>query len=107
MSVALWEQLAGVEISLGRLALFSGICNIESPNSRWLSERCFGVYVLHAATIIALALLFRTLPKNIYALVALLILTGFGFSFIMADIARRLPSLCSIFVSAIHLALYT
>lgn len=90
---AVWEQLAGVGLSLGLLALFSRKCNIESQLLRWLSDRSFGVYVLHAPVIIALAMLFRTLPQNTYALVALLTLTGLTASFAVADIGRRLPGL--------------
>ncbi|MBL0122417.1 MAG: acyltransferase [Betaproteobacteria bacterium] len=41
---AVWEQLAGVGLSLGLLALFSRKCNIESQLLRWLSDRSFGVY---------------------------------------------------------------
>lgn len=93
---AVWEQLAGVGLSLGLLALFSGKCNIESRNLRWLADRSFGVYVLHAPVIIALAILFRVLPQNLYALVALLTLTGLTASYALADIGRRLPGLRSI-----------
>lgn len=90
---AVWEQLAGVGLSLGLLALFSRRCNIESPILRWLSDRSFAVYVLHAPVIIALGMLFRALPQNMYALVALLTITGLAASYAVADIARRLPGL--------------
>jgi len=93
---AIWEQLVGVGLSLGSLALFSRKCNIESRNLRWLSDRSFGVYVLHAPVIIALAMLFRPLPQNMYTLVVLLTLTGVAASYAVADIGRRLPGLRSI-----------
>ncbi len=38
-------------------------------------------------------MLFRALPQNMYVLVALLTVTGLTVSFILADIARRLPGL--------------
>ncbi|MEO8104060.1 MAG: acyltransferase family protein [Betaproteobacteria bacterium] len=90
---AMWEQLAGVGLSLGLLALFSRNFNFERPWLRWLADRSFGVYCLHAPVIIALAMLYRALPQNMYALVALLTVTGLTFSFILADIGRRLPGL--------------
>ncbi len=90
---AMWEQLAGVGLSLGLLALFSHRFNFEQPRLRWLADRSFAVYCLHAPVIIALAMLFRALPQNMYVLVALLTVTGLTFSFILADIARRLPGL--------------
>lgn len=93
---AVWEQFAGVGLSLGLLVLFSRKCNIESKSLRWLSDRSFGVYVFHAPVIIALAMLFRSFPQNIYVLVALLTFTGLAASYAVADIGRRLPGLRSI-----------
>lgn len=93
---ALWEQLTGVGLSLGLLALFACKCNFESRRLRWLSDRSFGVYVLHAPVIIALAMLFRALPQNMYGLVALLTVAGLVGSYVVADIAHRLPGLRSI-----------
>ncbi|MDI1321043.1 MAG: acyltransferase family protein [bacterium] len=93
---ALWEQLAGVGLSLGLLALFSRKLNFENPKLRWLADRSFGVYVLHAPVIIALAMLFRSLPQNMYVLAALLTVSGLAASFILADLARRLPGLRAI-----------
>lgn len=96
LSYALWEQLAGVGLSLGLLALFSSKCNLEGRKLRWLADRSFGVYVFHAPVIIAFAMLFRVLPQNMYVLVALLTLTGLTASYAIADIGRRLPGLRSI-----------
>ena len=93
---AVWEQLAGVGLSLGLLTLFSRKFNFEHPRLRWLAECSFGVYLLHAPVIITLAMLYRTLPLNIYLLVALLTVTGLTASFVLADLARRLPGLRSI-----------
>ena len=93
---AVWEQLVGVGLSLGLLMFFSRKCNAENKKLRWLSDRSFGVYVLHAPVIIALAMLFRTLPLNIYAHVTLLTLTGLVASYAVTDIGRRLPGLRSI-----------
>ena len=94
--LALWEQLAGLGLALGSLALFSRRCNTDSPALRWLADRSFGVYVLHAPVLIALAMLFRALPYHLYGLVALLTVTGLAVSYAFADLARRIPGLKSI-----------
>jgi glucan biosynthesis protein C len=91
LGFALWEQFAGVGLSLGALALFAHKLNLEDALLRWLADRSFAVYVLHAPVIIALAMLFRGLPQNLYALVALLTLTGLLASYLLADLFRRMP----------------
>jgi peptidoglycan/LPS O-acetylase OafA/YrhL len=93
LALAMWEQLTGVALSLGLLALFSSRMNREGPWLRWLSDRSFGVYVLHAPVIIALYLLFRPLPWNPLALALLLTVTGLTATFLLADLARRTPGL--------------
>lgn len=94
--LALWEQLTGLGLAVGALALFSRRFNTESRPLRWLADRSFGVYVLHAPVIIALALLFRALPYHLIGLVALLTVTGLVASYLLADLARRIPGLRSI-----------
>lgn len=94
--LAVWEQLTGLGLALGALALFSRRCNTDSRPLRWLADRSFGVYVLHAPVIIALAMLYRALPYHLYGLVVLLTVTGLVASYALADFARRIPGLRSI-----------
>ena len=94
--LALWEQLTGLGLALGLLVLFSRRGNFDSPALRWLSDRSFGVYVLHSPVLVALAILFRSLPYHLYGLVVLLTVTGLAISYALADLARRLPGLRSI-----------
>jgi glucans biosynthesis protein C len=91
LGFALWEQFAGVGLSLGAISLFSRKVNFENPFLRWLADRSFAVYVLHAPVLIGLAMLFRALPQNTYALAALLTVTGLLTSYIVADLFRRMP----------------
>jgi glucans biosynthesis protein C len=91
LGYAVWEQFAGVGLSLGLLALFSRKFDEESSRLRWLADRSFAVYVLHAPILVALAMLFRPLPHNMYALIALLTLSGLVTSYLAADLLRRLP----------------
>lgn len=95
-ALALWEQLAGVGFSLGLVALFSTSLNRETPLLRWLSDRSFAVYVLHAPVLVALMILFRSLPENLYFLAALLTVTGLLASYALADLTRRIPGLRAI-----------
>lgn len=94
--LAIWEQLAGLGLSLGLLALFSSKFNFDTPALRWLADRSFAVYVLHAPVLVALMMLFRALPQNPYLLAALLTFTGLLASYLLADLARRLPGFRSI-----------
>lgn len=96
LGYALWEQAVGVGLSLGVLAFFSRRLDFDGPRARWLADRSFGVYVLHAPLLVALALGFRALSQNLYALVALLTLTGLVTSFLLADLLRRVPGLRAI-----------
>ncbi|MEO7361947.1 MAG: acyltransferase family protein [Gemmatimonadaceae bacterium] len=90
---AFWEQCTGVGLSLGLMSLLSQHLNRDRPFLRWLSDRAFAVYVLHAPVLVALMMVFRVLPQNPYALTVLLTTTGLIMSFALADVARRIPGL--------------
>jgi len=94
--LAVWEQLTGLGLALGALALFSRRLNAGTTAWRWLGDRSFAVYVLHAPVLVALAMLFRKLPYYLYGLVALLTLVGLIVSYAFADLARRIPGLRAI-----------
>lgn len=94
--LALWEQLTGMGLSLGLLALFSTKLNRETAPLRWLVDRSFAVYVLHAPVLVALFMVFRVLPQNPFVLAALLTITGLLASYAVADLARRVPGLRTI-----------
>ena len=91
LGLALWEQFTGVGLSLGALSLLSRKLDFENRLLRWLADRSFAVYVVHAPVLIALTMLFRALPQNIYALVTLLTLTGLVASYTVAHLFRRTP----------------
>lgn len=96
LGIAAWEQLAGLGLGLGALAFCSGKLNESTPLSRWLSERSFGVYLFHPVVLILLTVAYRPWVANGFFKVSLLTGTGVIGSFIVADIARRIPGLRTI-----------
>lgn len=95
-TLAMWEQVTGVGISLGLLAWFSRRINQETPLRRWLADRSFAVYVLHTPVLIALYLAFRRLPDIPLALAGLMVVTGLLLSYALAAVAKRIPGLRAI-----------
>lgn len=97
LGFAVWEQFAGVGLSLGALSLFSRKLDGDAPGWRWLGERSFAVYVFHAPVLVALAMWFRALPQNMYALAALLTVSGLVVTYAIADVVRRVPAFRRVF----------
>ncbi|MDR3690215.1 MAG: acyltransferase [Fimbriimonas sp.] len=90
LALATWEQSTGIGLALGAMALCSFRFNSDRGLMRWLSDRSFGVYLLHTPVLVGLALLFDPIHANLFGLVALLTVTGWIGSFAVADIGRRL-----------------
>jgi glucan biosynthesis protein C len=91
-----WEQMAGVGLGLGALAFCSGKLDRATPLSRWLADRSFGVYLFHPPVIILLAIALRSWPIDPFFKVSIMTGAGLAVSFLIADLARRLPGLRSI-----------
>jgi fucose 4-O-acetylase-like acetyltransferase len=96
-ALAGWEQFTGVGLALGAMALLSRKFNQERVFLRWLSDRCFAVYVFHAPVLVAGMIMLRTFPQNPYILSVVLTVGGLIFTFALADIIRRVPGLRSVF----------
>ena len=92
-ALAAWEQFAGLGIALGLLAWFHHRFNFSRPVLTWLSERAFAVYMLHAPVLVVLTPLLRPVAINPFLGAVLLTLTGLVASFLVADVARRVPGL--------------
>jgi fucose 4-O-acetylase-like acetyltransferase len=90
---AAWEQTTGLALALGMLSWFRRHGRSQGRFLKWLSDRAFAVYVLHAPVLVALTPLVRPAAIHPFVGTALLTLTGVGASFIAADLARRLPGL--------------
>lgn len=98
LGLATWEQFAGVALGLGLLAWFSRRFDRDTPRLRWLADRSFGVYVLHAPVLVGLTMLFRPIENAAgpFVMAALVTLTGLIASYALADLARRMPGLRAI-----------
>lgn len=94
--LASWEQLTGLGLGLGIMSLFRRAFDWRTAVTQWLSERSFGVYVLHPPILVGLTILFRPLAINSFTHMLLLTFAGLVFSFAAADLAKRIPGLRSI-----------
>jgi len=92
-ALAAWEQFAGLGIALGLLAWFHARWNTAGRVARWLSDRAFAVYMLHAPVLVVLTPWLRPFALSPFANAVLLTATGLVASFAIADLAKRLPGL--------------
>ena len=96
LGLSAWEQLSGVGLGLGALAFCSGKLDVSTPLSRWLAERSFGVYLFHPPLLVLLAVALRRVDIDPFFKVSILTGAGLAGSFLVADIARRVPGLRAI-----------
>lgn len=96
LSLASWEQFAGLGLALGVLSWFSRRLDLASPLLTWLGDRAFAVYTFHAPVLVALTMVFRSAELNPFALAAVLTVTTLAATYAIADIARRIPGLKAI-----------
>ncbi|MFT3782189.1 MAG: acyltransferase [Nibricoccus sp.] len=88
---AAWEQFTGVGLALGSMALVRHMWATPTRWSEWLAARSFAVYVLHTPVIIALAMLFKGYTANPFVNAMVLSITGLVGTYLVADLARRVP----------------
>jgi len=95
-SLAAWEQLTGLALGLGCLALFSRIRFQNKGLLRLLNDNAFGIYVLHAPLMIALSQSLQSWhPGTFTKVLALTCLTLLA-SLLASAALRRLPAFKSI-----------
>lgn len=90
---AFWEQLTGLGLALGMIALFQSKFNGAGNVSRWLASRSFAVYFIHPLVLVSLTLLYRDVHIVPLLKIILLTISGLTLSFLIADIAKRIPVL--------------
>jgi len=96
LGMAAWEQLTGLGLGLGALAFCSAKLDVATPLARWLSERSFGVYVFHPVVLVLFTLWLRPLDADPFFKVSILTAVGLAGSYLLSDLARRVPGLRSI-----------
>ena len=96
LGMAAWEQLAGLGLGLGARSFCSRRLDVSTPISRWLSERSFGVYLFHPVVLILVTVWMRRLDADPFFKVSILTAAGLAGSFLVADLARRVPGLRAI-----------
>lgn len=93
LGLATWEQLSGVALGLGAMALFHRRFNSDSPVGRWLARHSFGVYVLHTPVLVGLAILMHPLPGGPFIKMLILTMAGLVLTHLVAAGAKRVPGL--------------
>lgn len=93
---ALWEQCAGVLLAVGLMAFIRARFNRMTPVRRWLADRSFAVYVLHAPVLIGLTMLLNRYNGNPFLLAVLLSVLALSASYLVADLVRRIPGVKSV-----------
>ena len=93
LGLAVWEQLSGLGLALGALALFRRRFATDGPIARWLSQHSFAVYVLHAPVLVALTPLLRPFAGGLGIKTFLLTALGLIASFSVAWLAKKTPGL--------------
>jgi len=92
-ALAAWEQFTGLGLALGLMAWFHRRWNSSGRVAAWLSERSFAVYMFHAPVLVALTPVVRPAAIHPFVGAALLTVAGLITSFLVADVAKRLPGL--------------
>lgn len=93
LGMAFWEQMTGVALGIGFMALIALKGNVRTKLSAWLADRSFAVYMLHTPILVALALLVQPVRSNPYVMAVVLTAVGIAASFLIADVAKRIPLL--------------
>jgi peptidoglycan/LPS O-acetylase OafA/YrhL len=93
LGMSVWEQVTGVALGLGVLAFCYGRLNVKTGLSAWLSDRSFGVYLLHAPILVAISLLVQPVRTNAFVMAPVVTILALVGSLAAADLARRVPGL--------------
>jgi len=86
-----WEQLSGLALGLGCLALFSRLQLQTSALVRQINDNAFGIYVLHAPVMVALSQSLQSWHPGTLQKVITLTLATLLASFVASALLRRLP----------------
>jgi peptidoglycan/LPS O-acetylase OafA/YrhL len=96
LGLSAWEQVTGTGLGLGALAFCSGLLDRSTALSRWLAERSFAVYLFHPPLLVLITVALRPWNADPFFKVSALTAAGLAASFLVADVARRLPGIRAI-----------
>jgi glucans biosynthesis protein C len=88
---ALWDSTFAVGIVLALLTFFRRRLNTQGPLPRYLSDRVYTVYVIHALVVAALGHALRVLAQPTLAKFTIAAVLALPASFMFAGPIRRLP----------------
>lgn len=93
LALATWEQLSGVALGAGVLALFQRQVRFNGWIARWLAKHSFAVYALHAPILVAMTPHVSSLPSGLVVKVLTLTTIGFILSHVAAAVVKVIPGL--------------
>jgi peptidoglycan/LPS O-acetylase OafA/YrhL len=93
LGMALWEQVTGVALAVGTMAFAFRHWNHQTAWSKWLSDRAFGVYVVHAPVLTAITVALQPHRVDLYTMILVTTVLALVGSFVLADLLRRIPGL--------------
>jgi peptidoglycan/LPS O-acetylase OafA/YrhL len=93
LSYAVWEQLTGIGLGLGAMALCSRWFSVKGRVTGWLADHSFGVYLFHTPILVGIALMLKPVQAPPLVLAAILACTGLAISFCVAAVGKKTPLL--------------
>lgn len=89
---AVWEQVTGCGLSLGMLYLCSKRLNFATPITKWLSERSFAVYFLHAPILVGITMMVQPIRGSALLMSAIITPVAIIATYGLANLAKLVPT---------------
>jgi fucose 4-O-acetylase-like acetyltransferase len=89
---AIWEQVTGVAIIIGLLALFAKRLNHHGKLAQAASASAYTAYIIHGPVIILVALAIRNITLYPLLKFVLAVVISVPFCFALANVIRKLPA---------------
>ena len=93
LSYSVWEQVTGVSLIMGLIAIFRKRWNLQGTTARRLSDSAYAAYLIHPPILVGIALVFREM--HLYPIFKFVLLAPLTWIlvFFMANLVRKLPGL--------------
>ncbi|MCB9284709.1 MAG: acyltransferase family protein [Lewinellaceae bacterium] len=93
LSYSVWEQVTGVSLIMGLIAIFRKRWNLQGTTARRLSDSAYAAYLIHPPILVGIALVFRDMHLHPIFKFVLLAPLAWLFVFFLANLVRKLPGL--------------